>query len=129
MTLVNVSGVTKVALNGYDPVTFFNNDKPTNGDFQVTSTHNGATYYFVNAENKAIFESNPENYTPQMGGFCAYGAAAGALFPADIATAQIYKGKLYLNLNPALKEVFNKDLEENIEKAEKNWETLKEQKN
>ena len=34
MTLANVSGVTNVALNGYDPVSFFDNgSKPTNGNF------------------------------------------------------------------------------------------------
>ena len=125
MTLANVSGVTNVALNGYDPVSFFANDsKPTNGNFQITATYDGVTYYFVNDQNKAAFEANPEQYVPQMGGFCAYGVAKWGLFPADLATAQVYKGKLYLNLNSDMLALFNQDLDGAISKAEKNWEDL-----
>ena len=63
-----------------------------------------------------------------MGGFCAYGVAKGGLFPADLATAQVYKGKLYLNLNSDMLALFNQDLDGAISKAEKNWEDLKDQK-
>ena len=126
MTLVNIAGITKVALTGYDPVTFFE-DKPTNGSHGITSTHDGATYYFVSRKNKELFDADPDRYVPQMGGFCAYGVAKGGVFSADVATAQVYKGKLYVNLNPAMLSMFNEDLEGNIAKAEQNWEKLKNQ--
>jgi hypothetical protein len=42
--LVNVAGASEVALNGYDPVAFFTDSKPVNGDFKITATHRGATY-------------------------------------------------------------------------------------
>ena len=132
MTIFNVSGVTNVALNGYDPVSFFKDEdedvtaavdhKPTHGNFEIsTTTQDGVTYYFMNSKNKALFESDPEKYSPQMGGFCAYGVAQGAVFPVDLATAQVYKGKLYINLNPDIQALFNQDLDKNIKKAEQNW--------
>ena len=119
--LVNVAGASGIALNGYDPVAFFTDGKPVNGDPGVTSTHKGATYFFASKAHKAAFEADPEKYAPQYGGYCAYGAALGALFPVDISTWQVRNGKLYLNLNPAIAKEFNKNPEGNIAKAEKNW--------
>jgi YHS domain-containing protein len=119
--LVNVAGASGIALGGYDPVAFFTDGKPTHGDPGVTSTHKGATYQFASKAHKTQFEANPERYVPQFGGYCAYGAALGALFPVDISTWQVRNGKLYLNLNPAIAAEFNKDPAAFIAKAEKNW--------
>lgn len=119
--LVNVAGASGIALDGYDPVTFFTDGKPTHGDPGVTATYKGATYQFASKAHKAQFEGNPEKYAPQFGGFCAYGAALGKLFPVDIATWQIRNEKLYLNLNPAIASEFNKNPEKNISRAEANW--------
>ena len=119
--LVNVAGASGIALDGYDPVAFFTDGKPTHGDPAISSTYKGAKYLFASKEHKSQFEADPEKFVPQYGGFCAYGAALGALFPVDISTWQIRNGKLYLNLNPAIATEFNKNPEGNIAKAEKNW--------
>ena len=79
--LVNVAGASGIALNGYDPVAFFTESKPMHGDPSITATHDGATYLFSTEENKALFTANPDSYAPQYGGFCAFGASVGALFP------------------------------------------------
>ena len=121
---VNVAGESGIALSGYDAVAFQTEKKPVHGDPSITAEHNGATYMFANKANQKAFSENPEKYAPQFGGFCAYGVAVGALFPVDISTWQVQDGKLYLNLNPAILEVFNKDLDGNITKAEKNWPKL-----
>ncbi len=119
--LVNTSGKSKVAVDGYDPVAFFTMNKPTHGNFQISSQHRGATYFFVNKEHKAMFDGNPEKYAPQYGGFCAFGASVGALFPVDISTWQVRNEKLNLNLNPQILEMFNKDIDAHIAKANTNW--------
>ncbi len=119
--VVNVAGASGIAVGGYDPVAFFTDGKPTPGDPGVTSTYKGAIYLFASKAHKTQFEANPEKYVPQFGGFCAYGAALGALFPVDINTWQVRNGKLYLNLNPAISAEFNKDPAGFIAKAEKNW--------
>ena len=122
--LVNVAGASGIALNGYDPVAFFTEGTPTHGDAGITATHKGASYMFASRQNRAKFEKNPEKYAPQFGGYCAYGVAVGALFPVDINTWQIRDGKLYLNLNPMILKLFNKDFEGHVAKAEKNWPAL-----
>ena len=122
--LVNVAGASGIAVNGYDPVAFFTDGKPMAGDPGITSMYKGAKYLFASKEHKALFEENPEKYVPQFGGFCAYGAALGALFPVDISTWQIRNDKLYLNLNPAIAALFNKDPVGTIARAEKNWPEL-----
>jgi len=124
--LVNISGASKVALSGYDPVAFFTDLKAVNGNFKITSEHKGATYYFVNEDHKKTFESNPEKYAPHNGGFCTFGVSVGALFPVDITTAQVYNDKLYLNLNHDILEMFEKDKDGVIAKAAENWPTLHE---
>jgi YHS domain-containing protein len=119
--LVNVSGASKVAIDGFDPVAFFTDSRPVNGDPHISTTYEGATYYFATEEHRKLFAQNPGQYAPQYGGFCAYGAALSALFPVDISTWQIRNGKLYLNLNPEILKAFNADFNGNIAKAEKNW--------
>ncbi|MCI0533673.1 MAG: YHS domain-containing protein [Verrucomicrobiales bacterium] len=119
--LVNVSGASGIAIDGFDPVAFFTDGKPVNGDPGITAKYKGATYLFASKEHKRLFESAPEKYAPQCGGFCAFGASVNALFPVDINTWQVRDGKLYLNLNPAILGKFNEDFEKNVAKAEKNW--------
>lgn len=122
--LVNVAGASGVALDGYDPVAFFTDSKPVNGDPGISATHAGATYFFASQRHKTLFESNPEKYVPQYGGYCAFGVSVGALFPVDINTWQIRNDKLYLNLNPAILAEFNKDLDGHVAKANRNWPDL-----
>ena len=119
--LVNFAGASNVALSGYDPVAFFTDSNPVNGEFSITSSHRGATYFFANEENKAEFATDPEKYAPQNGGFCSFGVSVGALFPVDITTWQVHNDKLYLTLNPDVNDMFNQDLDGNIAKAANNW--------
>jgi YHS domain-containing protein len=122
--LVNVAGASGIGLDGYDPVAFFTDGKPMNGDPAISATYKGATYFFVSKEHRLRFEEDPEKYVPQFGGYCAFGVSVGALFPVDVSTWQIRNGKLYLNLNPAILGQFNGDFEGKVAKAEKNWPKL-----
>lgn len=119
--LVNVSGASKIAVNGYDPVAFFTDSKPVNGSPFITAEHQGATYFFVSEEHKKLFTEHPDKYAPQFGGFCAYGVGLDKLFPVDITTWQVRDGKLYLNLNADILKAFNADFAGNVTKADKNW--------
>jgi YHS domain-containing protein len=122
--LVNVAGASGIALDGYDPVAFFTEKKPAHGDPAISATYQGATYLFASKDHKTRFEANPEMYTPQYGGYCAFGVSQNGLAPVDINTWQIRDGKLYLNLNPTILDLFNKDFGACVAKAEKNWPDL-----
>lgn len=119
--LVNVSGASKVAVNGFDPVAFFTDAKPINGSPSISAEHQGATYFFTSEEHRKLFAAAPDKYAPQFGGFCAFGVALDKLFPIDISTWQVRDGKLYLNLNPDILKKFNADFVDNLAKAKTNW--------
>ncbi|MEB3216478.1 MAG: YHS domain-containing (seleno)protein [Nostocales cyanobacterium 94392] len=95
LTNVNEQGI---AIQGYDPVSYFT-DHPVAGNPKITSTYEDATYYFISEENKAKFESDPEQYIPQYGGFCAVAVSEGKLVNIDPETYKVTDGKLYLFYN------------------------------
>jgi len=87
-----------VALQGYDPVSYFG-DRPVVGNSAITATYDGAIYYFATEENKSKFEADPAHYVPQYGGFCAVAVSEGKLVPVDPETYKITDDKLYLFYN------------------------------
>ncbi|MEM1110133.1 MAG: YHS domain-containing (seleno)protein [Planctomycetota bacterium] len=115
---------TGLALRGYDPVSYFKSDAPQQGNFQIAAEHHGSTYWFASEENKAAFEANPKKFLPQFGGYCAYGVAIGKKFSADPEVYVIENGKLYINLNPTIAEVFNGDLDKHIADAKGHWKNI-----
>ena len=119
--LVNVAGDSNVAVSGFDTVAFFTESKAVNGSPHITADYQEITYFFATEENKALFEKAPENYVPQFGGYCAYGVSINKLLPVDITTWQVRDGKLYFNLNPAVRIKFDEDFEGNVARASQNW--------
>ena len=95
--LINVNE-QGVAIQGYDPISYFANN-PVVGNPQITSSYRGAIYYFSSEENKAQFEATPEQYIPQYGGFCAVAVSEGKLVPVNPETYKVTDGKLYLFYN------------------------------
>lgn len=115
---------TGLALDGYDPVAYFNAGEPQKGDFTISAIHEETTYWFVNEESKATFEASPERYLPQYGGYCAFGVAIGKKFNGDPLVWTIIDGKLYLNLHVNIAEKFNEDTVGYIASADENWPTI-----
>src|SRR5262245_37649199 len=68
-----------LAIQGYDPVAFFSENKPIKGNPEIKSTYEGAVYLFASAENKQLFEKEPGKYRPAFGGFCAFGVSRNKL--------------------------------------------------
>ena len=66
-----------VALQGYDPVAYFESGRATEGDSQISYDYQEATWHFVSDANKALFVENPARYAPQFGGFCAFAVSKG----------------------------------------------------
>jgi YHS domain-containing protein len=113
------------AIRGYDPVAYFSDRKPVKGSKEFTVSWAGADWQFKSKENVKLFQENPEKYAPQYGGYCAYGVSEGHKSPTDPDAFTIVEGKLYLNYNLKVKELWTKNISGHIEKAEKNWPGLK----
>lgn len=86
-----------VAIQGYDAVTYFTQNKAVKGKKEIAITAEGITYYFASAENKEIFKKEYKKYEPQYGGWCAYAmGATGEKVEIDPETFKIVGGKLFL---------------------------------
>jgi len=95
----NYNVKNNIALDGYDPVSFFSN-KPQEGDEDITVNYKGITYQFVNAANLAKFKVSPDKYEPAYGGWCAYAMGeTGEKVKVDPETFKVIEGKLYLFYN------------------------------
>lgn len=109
------------AINGYDPVAYFTDGKPVKGDAALTSQHDGATFFFASAANKASFDANPAKYAPQYGGYCAWAVSKGYTAKTDPDAWSIHNGKLYLNFNKAIRARWAVGKDKNIANADANW--------
>lgn len=91
---------TGLAIQGYDPVSYFTGNKPLEGKKELAVVYDGITYRFATAQNKEIFRTHPARYEPQYGGWCAYAmGATGEKVAVDPETFKIIDGKLYLFYN------------------------------
>jgi YHS domain-containing protein len=113
-----------VAIRGYDPVAYFLDNIPTEGLAEYSTTWQGVEWRFKSKENLDLFTGNPEKYAPQFGGFCAYGVSDNHKSPTDPSAFTVVNEKLYLNYSPKVKQLWSKDREMHIRRAETNWPSL-----
>jgi YHS domain-containing protein len=113
-----------VALQGYDPVAFFTDNKPVRGDEKYPARGDGAVYYFASKEHRELFLKDPARYEPCFGGYCAYGVSRDRLVGIDVEAFQIVDGKLLLQYSKSVRDDFNKDAKGNLDKAGTNWPLL-----
>ena len=117
-----------LAIQGYDPVAFFTENKAIKGKPEFKSAYEGATYLLASAENKKLFEKEPSKYRPAFGGFCAFGVSRNKLVEIDPEAFQIVDGHLLLQYSKGVRNDFNKDVQGNLAKANQNWPGLVEKK-
>ncbi len=72
-----------VAIEGYDPVSYFTKNAAVKGSNRFTADHQGATNYFANAQNREFFLQSSDKYAPAYGGYCTETLASGSLTPAS----------------------------------------------
>ncbi len=117
-----------IAIQGYDPVAYFKENKAVKGKSEISVSYLGLTYYFSSAENKNAFLKDPTSYEPQYGGWCAYAMGkSGKKVEIDPSTFKIVNNKLYLFYNKYFNNTlksWNKD-EANLKaKADTNWQKI-----
>jgi YHS domain-containing protein len=126
-TLLNLDK-NGIALQGYDPVAFFTDDRPVKGAPEIRVRRGGAIYLFASKENKARFEKEPAKYEPAFGGYCAYGVSRNKLVEIAVEAFQIVDGRLLLQYSKGVRNDFNQDVKGNLTKANANWPGLVERK-
>ena len=113
------------AIQGYDPVAYFKDSKPVKGKSEFNYVWKGVKWHFASLENLNDFKANPEKFAPQFGGYCAYGVADGHKAPTSPDAWTIVDGKLYLNYDKGVRELWRKNQDAFIIKANENWPKVK----
>ena len=117
---LNVSN-TQLFLKGYDVVSYFNGTGPRPGSSSHAANYQGAIFHFSSAENRSRFLAQPERYLPAFGGFCSYGVRMGKKLDVQPTVWQMVDGRLYLQLDEGTQLVWMKDVQINIEIANRLW--------
>jgi len=117
-------GRERAAIRGYDTVSYFTEGKPVKGLAEYTDTHKGAKWLFSSEKNLKLFKQNPEKYTPQYGGYCAYAVSKGSTASIKPEYFTIHKNKLYLNYSKSVFNKWGKDKDNYIEDANREWPDL-----
>jgi hypothetical protein len=113
------------AIRGYDPVSYFTTSQPVKGSNDFTTTWKDALWKFASQKNLDAFKSDPEKFAPQFGGYCAYGMAEGHKASTSPNAWTIVDGKLYLNYNMDVKTLWTEKQLDYIGIAQKNWPTIR----
>ena len=114
-----------VAIRGYDPVSYFTQNKAEKGKKEFSFSYHGVNYRFVNSANREMFQANPAKYEPQYGGWCAYAMGHdGSKVEVDPETFKITDGKLFLFYNRFFNntlKTWNQNESRLHEQADANW--------
>lgn len=110
-----------LALNGYDAVAYFNDEKAVKGSNNFTHEWKEAKWRFANPANLDAFAREPEKYAPQYGGYCSWAVGHGYTAKGDPEAWKIVDGKLYLNYNQDVKAKWEIDTPGYIAKGDDNW--------
>ena len=113
------------AIGGYDATSYFDEGKAVKGSKKYQTKYKGAVWSFKSAANLAKFKANPQHYAPQYGGYCAWAVGAKKeLVSGDPKQWTIYKNKLYINYDKAVKNKWLKNKAGFVQSGNKNFPSL-----
>jgi YHS domain-containing protein len=115
----------RLALGGYDPVSYFTDGHPEKGSAEYQASYDDATYWFRTPEHRATFVADPDHYAPQFQGYCIVSMSRGEKYEADPQAWVIADGKLYVFGAKEAVPVFRAQTASVIEKATDNWAKLR----
>lgn len=116
-----------LALQGYDPVAYFESGKAAKGRPEFSTDVKGVVYRFVSAEHREKFLADPTKYEPAYGGWCATAMAEGKKVEIDPGNFKITDGRLFVFYKSLLHDArkdWNKDEPGLRTKADANWKQI-----
>lgn len=118
---INKSLLAKIAIEGFDCVSYHTDQKAIKGSKTFSLELHGAKWRFSSQENLELFKKNPEKYLPQYGGYCAWAMANGYKAKIDPNAFSIVSNRLYLNYNAKIQSKWEKDRKNLIAKGDSEW--------
>lgn len=124
VTAIVTDPLTGVAIEGYDPVSYFTEAEPHPGRPEFEFDWAGVPWYFESAANRDVFRRNPTVYAPQFGGHCLTSLSRGYLSDGKPRLYVIEAMKLYFFYSSANRDAFLLSKSQAIAEARKNWPRL-----
>lgn len=115
---INSSTFGSVAIDGYDTVAYWTENKAAEGTKKFTYEWKDVKWRFASEANMDLFKADPEKYIPQYGGYCAWAMSDGKRASVDGDAWTMHEGKLYLNYNKRVMKEWRADKETFIPQAD-----------
>ena len=124
---VVVNRFSGVAIEGYDPVAYFVDGRPTLGlpDFEASQA--GAVWRFRNEGNRASFVAHPDIYGPQYGGYDPVDLARGVIYAGNPRFWLVSGERLYLFGREESRAAFAADPARVLREANARWPKLEQE--
>lgn len=116
--------LTGVAIDGFDPVSYFTGDVPQRGKPDFEYVWRGVSWYFASAANRDVFINHPEIYAPRFGGHGAMSLARGFLSDGNPHVFLVFRNRLYLFYSAGNRDAFMMSGNPIIGQAERSWKRL-----
>ncbi len=117
-----------IAVDGYDLVSYFEENKAVEGKKNYKFTFENVNYYFSSEKHLNSFKKSPTKYLPSFGGWCAYAmGATGEKVKIDPESFIVNDGNLYLfyySFFNDTKSKWNNDPKNLEQKAKINWKKI-----
>jgi YHS domain-containing protein len=112
---------TGLAIDGFDPVSYFVDDAARVGRAEFEFRYRGAVWRFRNPGNQAAFAAHPAAYEPRFGGYDPIAIGRGAPTPGNPEIWLIAGQKLYLFYSMETKDEFGSDPARAAAQAAARW--------
>jgi hypothetical protein len=110
-----------LAINGFDPVTFFTDGKSELGSGNFEFRYAGAVWRFTNSGNRAAFAERPDVYMPKYGGYDPVDVARGVAVPGNPQLWAIVNERLFLFYDDAQRKKFLSNPARYLATSERRW--------
>ena len=124
---VFVDPVSGVAINGFDPVSYFVNGRAAAGRAEHEATYADAVWRFASQGNRAAFLRDPDVYMPAFGGYDGDAMLRGQPVASDPVLFAFVRQRLVLFRLAEGRAAFLAGGEAALDAAEAKWQELKPQ--
>ncbi len=121
---VIIDAQTGLAMDGYDPVSYFLDGGPRKGVAEVELSWEGAVWRFANAGNRSAFLAHPRRYAPRVGGYDPVFMSKGLLAAGDPLIYILDDDRLYFFANVQHLHGWSEERSFASVQAERNWPRL-----
>lgn len=118
---LQTGGEPAVAIGGFDPVSYFTETAPLEGDERHRTEWKGFVWYFSSEANRMLFEEDARRFAPQFFGYCCAGLEKGMLEPGDPQVFRIMDGRLYLFHDKDRRSMWMENLPVSRERSEREF--------